>query len=75
VSARPDVVVVGAGIVGLSIAFHLREGGATVKLLEGEDVGAGASGVQPGGVRQQWGTSANCLPVQESMRASNGSAT
>jgi sarcosine oxidase, subunit beta len=68
VSARPDVVVVGAGIVGLSIAFHLREGGATVKVLEREGIGAGASGVQPGGVRQQWGTSANCLLVQESMR-------
>jgi sarcosine oxidase subunit beta len=66
--ARPDVVVVGAGIVGLSIAFHLRELGATVKVLEREGIGAGASGVQPGGVRQQWGTPANCLLVRQSMR-------
>jgi sarcosine oxidase, subunit beta len=67
-SARPDVVVVGAGIVGLSIAFHLAEGGASVKVLERTGVGAGASGLQPGGVRQQWGTSTNCLLAQESLR-------
>ena len=31
-------------------------------------VGAGASGVQPGGVRQQWGTRVNCVMARESMR-------
>jgi glycine/D-amino acid oxidase-like deaminating enzyme len=62
-SSRRDVVVVGAGIVGLSVAFHLRAGGASVR-----GVGAGASGVQPGGVRQQWGTRMNCLLAQESLR-------
>jgi sarcosine oxidase, subunit beta len=65
---RPDVVVVGAGIVGLSIAFHLAEGGASVKVLEGRGVGAGASGLQPGGVRQQWGTETNCLLARESLQ-------
>jgi sarcosine oxidase subunit beta len=67
-SARSDVVVVGAGIVGLSIAFQLRERGASVTVVDRAGVGAGASGVQPGGVRQQWGTSTNCLLVQESLR-------
>lgn len=67
-SPRPDVVVVGAGIVGLSIAFHLVEGGATVTVVDRAGIGAGASGVQPGGVRQQWGTATNCLLVQESLR-------
>jgi len=66
-SARPDVVVVGAGIVGLSIAFHLEQGGASVRVVDRAGVGAGASGVQPGGVRQQWGTATNCLLVQESL--------
>ena len=66
-SPRPDVVVVGAGIVGLSIAFHLRERGASVTVLDRAGIGAGASGLQPGGVRRQWGTRTNCLLVRESL--------
>lgn len=66
--SRRDVVVVGAGIVGLSVAFHLRASGASVRVVDRAGVGAGASGVQPGGVRQQWGTRMNCLLAQESLR-------
>lgn len=61
-------MVVGAGIVGLSIAFHLAERGATVKVVDRAGIGAGASGMQPGGVRQQWGTRVNCVLAQESLR-------
>jgi sarcosine oxidase, subunit beta len=68
VSPRADVVVVGAGVVGLSIALHLKERGASVRVVDRAGVGAGASGLQPGGVRQQWGTPTNCLLVQESLR-------
>ncbi|MGZ8707680.1 MAG: NAD(P)/FAD-dependent oxidoreductase [Gaiellaceae bacterium] len=64
----PDVVVVGAGVVGLSIALHLEQRGASVTVLDRAGIGAGASGVQPGGVRQQWGTRVNCLLARESMR-------
>lgn len=67
-SRRVDVVVVGAGITGLSIAFHLKERGASVTVVDRAGIGAGASGLQPGGVRQQWGTPTNCLLVQESLR-------
>ena len=67
-STRRDVVVVGAGVVGLSIAFHLAQRGASVTVLDRAGIGAGASGVQPGGVRQQWGTRVNCLLARESMR-------
>jgi glycine/D-amino acid oxidase-like deaminating enzyme len=67
-SGRADVVVVGAGITGLSIAFHLKERGASVTVVDRAGIGAGASGLQPGGVRQQWGTQTNCLLVQESLR-------
>src|SRR2546423_4312616 len=63
----PDVVVVGAGVVGLSVAFHLSERGADVVVMERSGVGAGASGVQPGGVRQQWGTRVNCVLARESL--------
>jgi len=65
---RADVVVVGAGVVGLSIAFHLGQRGGSVTVLDRAGIGAGASGVQPGGVRQQWGTRVNCLLARESMR-------
>lgn len=61
-----DVVVVGAGIVGLSIAHHLLERGLRVQLVDRTGIGAGASGVQPGGVRRQWATRSNCLAAQES---------
>jgi glycine/D-amino acid oxidase-like deaminating enzyme/nitrite reductase/ring-hydroxylating ferredoxin subunit len=39
-----DVCVVGGGITGLSAALELRRAGATVVVLEGRFVGAGASG-------------------------------
>jgi sarcosine oxidase subunit beta len=64
----PEVVVVGAGVVGLSIAFELAERGASVTVHERSGIGAGASGVQPGGVRRQWGTRVNCLLADESLR-------
>jgi len=61
------VAVVGAGITGLSVALHLAEGGADVVVHERTGIGAEASGVQPGGVRQQWSTRVNCLLARESI--------
>jgi glycine/D-amino acid oxidase-like deaminating enzyme len=58
--------VIGGGVVGLSIALHLLEAGFEVTLFERTGIGSGASGVQPGGVRQQWGTRGNCLMARES---------
>jgi glycine/D-amino acid oxidase-like deaminating enzyme len=56
-----EVVVVGAGVNGLSVALHLAErGAAPVLVVERERVAARQSGVQPGGVRLQWGTELNC---------------
>jgi len=64
----PAVAIVGAGVTGLSIAFHLAERGVRpVRIYERSGVGAGASGVQPGGVRLQWGTEINCRMAQESL--------
>ncbi len=61
------VSIVGAGVTGLSVAFQLAERGiGPVTIFERNGVGSGASGVQPGGVRQQWGTRANCLMARES---------
>ena len=65
---RADVAIVGAGVTGLSIAFHLAERQVgRIVVYDRSGVGAGASGVQPGGVRQQWGTRVNCLLARRSL--------
>lgn len=43
-NVHADVVVVGAGITGLSTALHLAAAGARVVVLEAKEVGAGGSG-------------------------------
>lgn len=49
-TAHYDVVVVGAGLVGLSAALLLAGGGRSVAVLEGRELGAGASGNSSGAV-------------------------
>lgn len=50
---RCDVLIVGGGTAGCAAAVALREAGMTVTLIEKRICGAGASGVNFGGVRQQ----------------------
>ncbi len=50
-SGAPDVVIVGAGIVGCSAAAFLAGAGARVTLFEQADVAAGASGRNSGVVQ------------------------
>src|SRR6266700_6601050 len=56
-----DVVIVGAGIVGSSIAYHLTEAGCkNVLVLEREtQQGLGSTGKSMGGVRAQFATDVN----------------
>jgi len=55
-----DVIIIGAGVVGSSIAYHLAKRGChDVLILEKSAVGSGASGVCPGGIRQQFSEEIN----------------
>ena len=40
---NPDVIVVGAGVIGCSVAYYLSKQGAKVTLLDREAIGSGAS--------------------------------
>jgi sarcosine oxidase subunit beta len=56
---RAKVVIVGGGIMGLALAYHLcRRGLDDVLVLERGYLNAGASGRNGGGVRMQWTTPA-----------------
>lgn len=50
----PDVIVVGAGVQGASLAFHLARRGARVLVLERQTVAAGATGRSSGFVRMHY---------------------
>ena len=64
-----QVVVVGAGIMGLSIAYHLAKSGVTdVLVVDKSYLCGGASGRNGGGVRAQWSSEANVRLMQESIR-------
>lgn len=51
--ARTEIVVIGGGVMGCSIAYHLARRGANVTLLERSDIPCAASAASAGGVRQQ----------------------
>ena len=58
---RADIVVIGGGVVGASVAFHLVQRGARdVLILEREaEQGHGSTGAATGGVRAQFETEIN----------------
>jgi len=57
-----EIVIIGAGIVGCSIAYHLAlQGAGRIVVLERELVCSGATGKSAGGIRQQFATEVNLL--------------
>ena len=63
------MVVIGAGIMGLSIAYHLAEQGTrNVVVVDKSYLCGGASGRNGGGIRAQWSSETNVRLMQESIR-------
>jgi len=62
VVAGTDVVVIGAGVEGSSIAYQCAKRGMSVTIVEAREVASQASGASAGGVRQQ-GRDPRELPV------------
>jgi sarcosine oxidase subunit beta len=54
VPAAAEVVVVGGGVIGTSVAFHLAETGVDVCLLEREQLAGGSTSRAAGGIRAQF---------------------
>jgi sarcosine oxidase subunit beta len=54
-----DCLIIGGGVVGCSLAYHLARGGMRPLLLERAIVGEGSTAKGAGGVRQQFSTEVN----------------
>jgi sarcosine oxidase subunit beta len=58
---RAAVVIIGGGVIGASVAYHLALRGITdVLVVERSGLGSGSTGRSAGGVRQQFSTAVNC---------------
>jgi len=65
----PEVIIIGAGVIGCSIAYHLAKMGChDVTILEKNLIGSGSTDRCAGGIRQQFSTEANIRLSVESVR-------
>lgn len=69
-SNAPSLVIVGGGVMGVSIAFHLAEAGVRdIVVVERGTLGCGSSGKPIGGVRAQFSDPVNIELGLRSLRA------
>ena len=62
-----DIVIVGGGIIGCSVAFELaKRGRKDILIIEQEYLTSGATGRCGAGIRQQWGSVLNATLAVES---------
>ena len=65
---RPDVVIVGAGVMGCSLAFYLSRSGRRVVVIDRGRIGQGATAACAGGIRAQFSTEINIRIGMEAKR-------
>ena len=66
---RADIVIIGGGVQGCSIAYNLaKRGQKNIVILEKDTVAHGASGRCGAGFRQQFGTEMNCILARDSVK-------
>jgi sarcosine oxidase subunit beta len=64
------VVIIGGGVIGTSIAYHLaKKGCRDVVLIERDLLASGSTSRSAGGIRQQFSTEANIRISMESVKA------
>ncbi len=65
---KAKYVIIGGGISGMSIAYHLaKKGEKNIVVIEKDYYTAGATGRCGAGIRQQWGTKMNCILAKKSI--------
>ncbi|HVQ00028.1 MAG TPA: FAD-binding oxidoreductase [Candidatus Thermoplasmatota archaeon] len=65
---KADVVIIGGGINGCSLAYRLAKKGMEVVVIEKRYLASGATGACGAGIRQQWSTKENALLAIQSVK-------
>jgi len=65
---KTDVVIIGGGINGCSLAYRLAKKGMDVVVIEKRYLASGATGACGAGIRQQWSTKENALLAIQSVK-------
>jgi sarcosine oxidase subunit beta len=66
--SKADVVIIGGGVNGCSLAYHLAKKGFDVVLVEKKYLSSGATGACGAGIRQQWSTKENASLAIQSVK-------
>ena len=67
-STTTDVLIIGGGVQGASLAFHMAQRGVNVTVIEKTFVGAGATGRSSGLVRMHYDTEIDARLAWESFQ-------
>ena len=66
--SKADVVIIGGGVNGCSLAYNLAKKGLDVVVVEKKYLSSGATGACGAGIRQQWSTRENASLAIQSVK-------